>query len=134
MSRLIFNVKEMISVPKVPVKGAARRLVHINPSATIQEAAKILIHNGVQEALVDDSSPGLVSMTDITRAVADGKTDYKVSEIMTRGFLTIESEQPIYEAINILGRNGASQLVVSDAGVLWGIIAPSDLVRTLTPS
>src|SRR5512137_468673 len=50
MSRLIFNVMEMISVPKVAVKGMARRLVHVNPSATIQEAAKILIHNGVQEA------------------------------------------------------------------------------------
>jgi predicted transcriptional regulator len=134
MSRLIFNVIEMISVPKIAVKGMARRLVHVNPSATIQEAAKILIHNGVQEALVDDSSPGLVSITDITRAVADGKTELKVSEIMTRGFLTIESEQPIYEAINILGRNGSSQLVVADSGVLWGIVTPADLVKALTPS
>ncbi len=134
MSRLIFDVTEMISVPKVPLKRTARRLVHINPSSSIQEAAKILINNGVQEALVDDSSPGLVSMTDITRAVADGKTDYKVSEIMTRGFLTIESDQPIYEAIKILGRNGSSQLVVSESGVLWGVVSPSDLVKALTPS
>lgn len=134
MSRLIFDVTEMISVPKVPVKGTARRLVHINPSSSIQEAAKLLINNGVQEALVDDSSPGLVSMIDIIRAVADGKIDHKVNEIMTRGFLTIESEQPIYEAIKILGRNGASQLVVSESGVLWGVVTPADLVKSLTPS
>ena len=134
MSRLIFDVTEMISVPKVPVKSSARRLVHINPSSSIQEAAKILINNGVQEALVDDSSPGLVSMTDITRAVADGKVDQKVSEIMTRGFLTIESEQPIYEAINILGKNGASQLVVSESGALWGVVTPADLIKSITPS
>jgi hypothetical protein len=134
MSRLIFNVTEMISVPKVPVKGSARRLIHISPGSSIQEAAKILINNGVQEALVDDSSPGLVSMTDITRAVADGKVDQKVSEIMTRGFLTIESEQPIYEAINILGKNGASQLVVSESGALWGVVTPADLIKSITPS
>jgi len=134
MSRLIFDVTEMISVPKVPVKSSARRLVHINPSSSIQEAAKVLINNGVQEALVDDSSPGLVSMTDITRAVADGKVDQKVSEIMTRGFLTIESEQPIYEAINILGKNGASQLVVSESGALWGVVTPADLIKSITPS
>ena len=134
MSRLIFNVTEMISVPKVPVKSSARRLVHINPSSSIQEAAKVLINNGVQEALVDDSSPGLVSMADITRAVADGKVDQKVSEIMTRGFLTIESEQPIYEAINILGKNGASQLVVSESGALWGVVTPADLIKSITPS
>jgi predicted transcriptional regulator len=134
MSRLIFDVTEMISVPKKPVKGTARRLVHINPGSTIQDAAKILINNGVQEALVDDSSPALVSMTDIIRAVADGKIDHKVSEIMTRGFLTIESEQPIYEAIKILGRNGANQLVVSESGVLWGVVTPADLLKALTPS
>jgi len=134
MSRLIFDVTEMISVPKVPVKSSARRLVHISPGSSIQEAAKILINNGVQEALVDDSSPGLVSMTDITRAVADGKVDQKVSEIMTRGFLTIESEQPIYEAINILGKNGASQLVVSESGALWGVVTPADLIKSITPS
>lgn len=134
MSRLIFSVSTMISVPRVPIKAAARRVVHISPSATLQEAARILIHNGVQEALVDDSSPGLVSMTDITRAIADGKTDLKASEIMTRGFLTIDAEEPIYEAIKMLGRNSSSQLVVSESGTLWGIITPADLVKSLTPS
>jgi transcriptional regulator len=134
MSRLIFSVSTMISVPRVSIKAAARRAVHISPSATLQEAARILIHNGVQEALVDDSSPGLVSMTDITRAIADGKTDLKVDEVMTRGFLTIDAEEPIYEAIKMLGRNSASQLVVSESGTLWGIITPADLVKSLTPS
>jgi predicted transcriptional regulator len=83
---------------------------------------------------VDDSSPGLVSMTDIARAIADGKTDLKVNEIMTRGFLTIDAEEPIYEAIKILGRNGSSQLVVSESGSLWGIITAADLVKSLTPT
>ena len=134
MSRLIFSVSTMISVPRVPIKASARRAVHISPSATLQETARVLIHNGVQEALVDDSSPGLVSMTDITRAIADGKTDLKVSEIMTRGFLTIDADEPIYEAIKMLGRNSASQLVVSESGTLWGIITPADLVKSLTPN
>ncbi|MHB8117541.1 MAG: CBS domain-containing protein [Methanothrix sp.] len=134
MSRLIFHIEEMISVPKVPVKGIARRAVHISPSATLQEASRILVHNGVSEALVDDSSPGLINMADITRAVADGRTNQEAREIMTRGFLTIDSEEPIYEAIKMLGRTGASQLVVSEQGVLWGFVSPSDLVKTLTPA
>ena len=134
MSRLLFNISTMISVPRIPIKGSAKRAVHISPSASLQEAARALIHNGVQEALVDDSSPGLVSMTDITRAIADGKTDLKVSEIMTRGFLTIDSEELIYEAIKMLGRNGSSQLVVSESGSLWGIITAADLVKSLTPT
>ena len=49
------------------------------------------------------------------------------------GFLTIDAEEPIYEAIKILGRNGSSQLVVSESGSLWGIITAADLVKSLTP-
>jgi predicted transcriptional regulator len=134
MSRLILHIAEMISVPKVPIKKIARRAVRIPPNASLQEASRILVHNGVQEALVDSSSPGLINLADITRAVADGRTNLEAREIMTRGFLTIDSEEPIYEAIKMLGRTGASQLVVSENGVLWGIITTGDLIRSLTPA
>ena len=134
MSRLIFHVKELISVPRIPVKKLARRAVHIDPNVTIQEAARILIHNGVREALVDESSLGLVSMADITRAVAEGRTELGVRDIMTRDFLTIDSKELIYEAVKILGMNGSSQLVVLDSGAPWGIITPEDLIDALPPN
>ena len=134
MSRIIFHVIEMISVPRIPVKKIARRAVHIDPNVTIQEAARILIHNGVREALVDESSLGLVSMTDITRAAAEGRADLEVRDIITRDFLTIDSEELISEAAKILGRSGSSQLVVLDSGAPWGIITPEDLIRALTPN
>jgi len=134
MSRLILQIREMISVPKVPIKKIARRAVRILPGISLQEASRILVHNGVQEGLVDDSSPGLINLADIARAVADGGATQEVKAIMTRGFLTIDSEEPIYEAIKILGRTGVSQLVVSEDGVLWGIINASDLIKSLTPA
>lgn len=134
MSRLIIHIKEMISVPKLPIKKIARRAVRIPPDVSLQEASRILVHNGVQEALVDDSSPGLINLADITRAVADGKTNLGAKEIMTRGFLTIDSEEPIYEAIKMIGKTGAGQLVVSEDGVLWGIVSSGDLIKSLTPA
>lgn len=133
MSRVIFHITEMISVPTQAIKKVARRAVHISPNSSIQEASRILIHNGVHEALVDDSSPGLVNMTDIAKSIADGKATSEVREIMTRGFLTIDSEESVYEAIKMLGKTGSSQLVVTESGTLWGIITPDDVVRALTP-
>ena len=134
MSRLIFHIDEMISVPKTAVKAVARRAVRMPANSTLQEAARIMVHNGVSEALVDDSSPGLISLADLARAVADGRSSLEVREIMNRGFLTIDSEEPIYEAIKILGRTGAGQLVVTEKGVPWGIISPAELIKTLTPT
>jgi len=134
MSRLIFKVREMISVPRIPVKKIARRAVRISPSASIQDAARTMIHNGVSEALVDESSPGLVSLADLVRAIADGRTGVEVREIMTRGYLTIDSDDLVYEAIKIMGKTGASQLVVTEGGVAWGLVNPADIIRSLTPA
>jgi predicted transcriptional regulator len=132
MSRVILHISEMVSVPKVSIKTIARRALRIPPNTSLQEASRILVHNGIQEALVEDSSPGLIDLTDVTRALADGKIDRDVKEIMTRGFLTIDSEEPIYEAIKMIGRTGANQLVVSEGGVLWGMINSLDLIKSLT--
>ncbi len=133
MSRLIFKVKEMISVPRIPVKRIARRAVKVSPSASIQDAAKTLIHNGVSEALVDESSPGLISLVDLVKAIADGRTGIEVRELMTKGYLTIDSEELLYEAIKIMGKTGTSQLVVTENGMPWGLINPADVIRSLTP-
>jgi CBS domain-containing protein len=73
-------------------------------------------------------------MVDITRAVAEGRTDLEVREVMTRSFLTINSEEPIFEAIKMLGKTGARQLVVLDSGALWGIITSRNLIEALTPA
>ena len=131
-SWIVLDISEMISIPRLPVKKVARRAVRISPNISLREASRILVINGAQEALVDDSSLGLVNMTDITRAVAEGKTDLEVREIMTPGFLTINSDAPISEAVKMLGKTGAKQLVVLDRGVLWGIITPRDLMESLT--
>jgi transcriptional regulator len=131
MSRLIINITEMISVPKVPVKKIARRLVRISPHTPLQEISKILIQNGAQEAFIDDDSSGLINLADIARAVAEGRTNSEAKDAMSRNYLTIDSEKPIYEAMNMLGKTGASQLVVSENGVLFGTITPSDIIRSL---
>lgn len=134
MSRLVFHVSEIISMPRLSIKDVAQPAIHINPNATIQKAARILINNNVKEALVDDNPPGLVGMIDIIRALADGRTKLKTSEIAAHGFPTIDSNELIYEAVKTLGKNNLTHLVVSDSGAPWGIITPTDIVRILTPA
>ena len=130
-SRIVLDITEMISIPRLSVKKVARRAVRISPNTTLREASRILVINGAQEALVEDRYPGLVNMADITRAVAEGRTDLEVREIMTPGFLTINSDAPIFDAVKMLGKTGARQLVVLDSGALWGIITPRDLMGSL---
>ena len=132
-NRLILNITGILSIPRLPVKKIARRAVRISSKASLREASRVLVNNGVQEALVEGGHSGLINLADIARAVAEGRTDLEVREIMSHSFLTINSEEPIFEAIKILGKTGVSQLVVSDNGVPWGFITARNLIKFLLP-
>ena len=134
MSRIIIDIAGIVSIPRVPVEKVAHQAVRVSQNASIQEASCIMVQKGVQEILVDDISPGLVNLADITRAVAEGNTSLEIKSIVNHNFITIDSQERIYEAINILGKTGAKQLVVSKEGHLWGIITPDDLVKSLSLS
>lgn len=130
-SRVIIDITEIISIPKVPVGEVAHQAIRISQNASIQEASYIMMQNGVQEVLMDDTS-GLVNLADITRAVAEGSTNLEIKSLMNHIFITIDSQELIYEAMKVIGKTGARQLVVSKEGVPWGIITPMDLVKSLT--
>jgi predicted transcriptional regulator len=133
-SRMVLDIAEMISIPRHPVKAVAQRAIRISPGTSLREASRIMVVNGVQEALVGGESPGLVSLADITRAVAEGRTGLLVRDIMTPGYLTISSDAPLFEAAMMLGRTGAKQLVVQDNGMPWGFITPRNLMGFLAPA
>ncbi len=132
LNRLILDVEEIISIPRISVGKIARRAVRIRADASLQEASKILINNGVREAIVETRPPGLINMLDVARVVAEGRTDLKVEDIVTYGFMTINSDEFIINAIKILNKTNANQLVVVDKGVLWGFITSGDLIKFLT--
>jgi predicted transcriptional regulator len=134
LNRLILNVTEIVSIPRISISKIARRAVRISPDASIREASRILINNGVREALVEANSGGLISVLDIASAVAKGKTDLKARDIMTHGFLTIGSDEFIFEAIKIMSKTSANQLVVMNKGMPWGFITSGDLIKFLTPA
>lgn len=133
LSRLIFHITEIVSVPNIPIKNVARRAVQIRPDSTLQEAARILVHNGIKEALVDDGSTGLISIVDLARALGEGRADLKAGEITTRSFFTVDSNQLLFEAVKIMGMNNLDQLVVLESGDPWGMISSADIVRVLNP-
>lgn len=133
-SSMVLDVSLMISIPRHPVKTVAHRAVRISPGTTLREASRIMVVNGAQEALVDGKPMGVVNLADITRAVAEGRTDLRVMDIMNPGFLTISSDAPLFQAAKMLGRTGAKQIVVHDNGIPWGFITPRNLMESLAPA
>jgi len=132
-NRLIFDITEMASIPKIPVKNLAKPAVIIDPDISLLEACRKLSDSKVRAALVgkNGDSKGLISLEDAVRGVAEGKGEMPVAESMEREFPTIEADEPLHVAITELGKTGACQLVVTESEVPSGILEARDLIRCM---
>jgi hypothetical protein len=132
-NRLIFDIKEMASIPKVPVKTLAHPAIIIDPSMSLLEACRKLNDSNVRAALVgkNGDARGLISLEGVVRGMAEGKEDLPVEESMDRDYPTVKGDDPLHVAISKLGKTGACQVVVIDSDAPSGMLEATDLIRCM---
>jgi len=133
-NRLIFDIKEMASIPKIPVKTLARPVITVDPEISLLEACKKLVDSKARAALVGKNGElkGLISLEDAVRGVAEGKEEQPVEESMGKDYPTVKANDPLHVAISKLGKTGSCQVVVLDSDVPSGILEATDMIRYMT--
>ena len=121
-----------------------KKLISVEDSATVQEAAKKMMDKNVSSLVVVDekSRPiGLVTERDLVRKVCiqDAYTSKIITkEIMSSPMITIESSSSPSEAIDTMLRNNVRHLLVvdnsnrspEDKNKPIGIVTPLDFTRS----
>ncbi len=131
---LLFVIQEMVSLPKKPVKYFVKEQPITVPStATIQEASRILVENKIHGAPVRDKNAivGIVTLTDIGKTLAEGKTSLKIKDIMTKKIISIDGELPLYEVVRVFNKEKVGRLLVSINGEIVGLISKTDILDKL---
>ena len=131
---LLFVIQEMVSLPKKPVKNYIKKQpITIPATATIQEASRILVDNKIHGAPVKDKSAivGIVTLTDIGKTLADGKTSLKIRDIMTKKIISIDAELPLYEVVKVFRKERVGRLLVKSNGEIVGLISKTDILDKL---
>ena len=131
---VLFVIQEMISLPKKPVKNyIIENPITIPPAATIQEASRILVKNNIHGAPVKDKDGivGIVTLTDIGKTLADGKTSLKIKDIMTRDIISVDGDLPLYEVVKVFNKEKVGRLMVKVNGELIGLISKTDILSKL---
>ncbi|WP_231845105.1 CBS domain-containing protein [Methanocella paludicola] len=134
-SVILCSINEMISLPKKPVRDYINhRLITIPSGATVKDALVVLAKHDIHGAPVekDGSIVGMVTYTDIGRAISSDKTDDKVTEIMTPNVISIDQEKPMYEAVSVMNQNKIGRLLVTGEGKPKGMITRMDVISRLT--
>jgi predicted transcriptional regulator len=102
-------------------------LITVNEQQTKQQAAKLLSQyriSGLPVVNEDRTAVGVVTEHDII-----SKQGQKVSDIMTRGVISVSPDTDLEEVRRILVSERIKRLLVLDQGKLVGIVSRADLVR-----
>ena len=131
---ILFNITEMISLPKKHVKHYMKYPpLLVNMNASIQEATRLFIRNNVHGAPVEDKGKiiGIITYTDIARAIAQGKPNVKVKDIMTTELITVDGDMQLYDVIKLFHKYNVGQLIVTINGILKGTLSKTDVLHEI---
>lgn len=114
----------------------SRRVVSIEPSKTAFEAAQLMAKEGKGSLVVqrEDRAIGIVTERDFVRKImAKGLNprEVKVEAFMSRPLIIISPRATVFEAANMMGREGIRRLVVMDGEKVAGVFTATDLYRSV---
>jgi predicted transcriptional regulator len=123
----------MISVPKAPVMEAASRdPITTTPDAPITRLARLLSEKRIRGVPVVENGRlvGIITQTDLTRALAEGRVDATVRDFMSTPVITVRETDDINHAIELMNKHDIGRLVVVDStGSVVGMITRTDILR-----
>ncbi|MCD1294942.1 hypothetical protein CUJ83_08020 [Methanocella sp. CWC-04] len=134
-SVILCSITEMISIPKKPVRDYINhRLITIPITATMKESLIILAKNNIHGAPVEEDGKisGIITYTDIGRALSAERGSASVGEYMTRNVVSIDTDRPMYEAVTLMNQNKIGRLLVTENGKPKGMITRMDVISRLT--
>ena len=132
-SQLSIVVRRLVSIPRIDVgKLTTRRVITVEPDQPLSEVAAILSAKKIKGAPVVEGERlvGIITQTDIIRAIAEDNLDARVRDYMSSPVVTIREDEDVLKAIELMNYKMVGRLVVVDSqGRLAGIITRTDVLK-----
>jgi len=112
-----------------------KTLISVNPATTSLQIAKMMEQGGIGAVLVKENENlvGIVTDRDFATKIAANNLpfDTPVQKIMSSPLITINHNEPISAAADMMTSKKIRKLAVSDNGNIIGLITSTDLVNQL---
>lgn len=108
------------------------RVVTAKSELTLREASRVMkeLRIGSLVVMEEDKIVGILTSTDLLKAVADGKDPEQVrlSEVMSPNVVTVKPDTPLEDAVELMVDKKVKRLPVVEDGKLVGIVTASDII------
>jgi len=132
---LLIDLESMSSIPKGKVREiASRNLIHVDSKTSVKECCKIFIEKGIKGMPVIDNGRlvGILTLGEVVRAVAKGKTNLNVGRIAVKKVITIDLNSSLLECMKRMEEYDIGRLIVMDGKKPTGIITRTDVLHRFT--
>ena len=112
----------------------SKHVKSLHVDATLKEAAVLFQQAKIGSALIEgaDGYIGSITETELTREVVAAGVDpstTRVKTCMREPLLTIESSDPIVDAVRLMKEKATRHVAVTENGTIIGVISVSDVIR-----
>lgn len=133
---ILLETTTIRSIPKKTVfEIGSTNLITLISDNTIREASRIFSENLIDGApiIVDNVVVGMLTVTDVVKALANGDEEVKVSEYMSPKVVTVNKDMKIANAVEIMYNHKIGRLIISDDNNdPIGIVTRTDLIESMT--
>ncbi|WP_297497759.1 CBS domain-containing protein [Thermococcus sp.] len=110
-----------------------RKLIGVSPGDTVKRASEVMVEFDISSLVVveNDKVVGFFTKTDvIRRVVIPGRPNTTpVRKIMTRELITMDSNAPLREVLDVMAKKGVKHILIEENGQIVGIFTLSDLLQ-----
>ncbi|NNM36415.1 MAG: CBS domain-containing protein [Nitrosopumilus sp.] len=111
----------------------SKNVLTLDKSISIQEAAEQMkkLHIGCVIVTKDNKPIGIITERDfVTKIAAEGRPLFtEIIEVMSSPLITIDSEETIWEASELMKEKRIHKLPVTECDEIIGIVTTSDIVK-----
>ncbi|MBI3813429.1 MAG: CBS domain-containing protein [Nitrospinae bacterium] len=122
-------------IPRIIVKKVmSKGIISVSPDTTLKRAAEIMKSQKIGSLIVKEGEglAGIVTEVDFTHKIMTGELDpYKmtVRDIMSSPIISIEADESIVEAQELMKKRAVRHLIVTEKGKPAGVVSARDLVH-----
>ena len=112
-----------------------KALISVNPTTTVVQIAKMMEQGGIGAVLVkeNDNLVGIITDRDFATKIAANNLpfDTPVEKIMSSPLISINHDEPISAAAQMMFSKKIRKLAVSENGTIVGLVTSTDLVNQI---
>jgi predicted transcriptional regulator len=128
---LVYAISDVIILPKRRIRECvSSSRITIDVYTTVKEAADILLKNEINGVPVTDKNNivGVVTLTDIVRALIAGFVNRKVWNIMSGDVVSIDGDASISSVAKLFDQYHVNNIIVVVNGKPYGVVSKGDLL------